>query len=107
MHRKYINTDVRDLIPSQVPCQERVNGLFVRCAEPGRTRPTEAASLVGDVETAERRAVRRLEVELRQRRPVDPPEGRPDPVWEAERVADRQAHVGQAELGDGRAVGEL
>ena len=53
------------------------------------------------------REVGRLEVEPATARPVDPTERGADAVRVAERVADRQAHVGHAELGDRRPVGEL
>ena len=78
-----------------------------RSAPPARCRRARPASYAS-ARHSERLACRAISKSRRaERRPVDPAERRADAVRVAERVADRQAHVGQAELGDRRPVGEL
>ena len=96
-----------DRQPRDAAVEERGHRDLVGGVEPGRRRVTDAAGLVGQAQAREGVEVGRLEVEPAQLGPVDAPERRADAVGIGERVPDRQAHVGQRELGDGGAVGEL
>ena len=72
-----------------------------RCASPGPARRRRRAAGTG------RHRHRGLERELAERGPVDGAERLVEPGRRAQREADREAHVGHRELGDGRAVDEL
>ena len=66
-----------------------------------------SAGLVGQRKAAEGGHVGRLEVEAAELRPVDATKGGADASRVGEGVPDGQAHVGQRQLRDGAAVGEL
>ncbi len=73
----------------------------------GRRGLVGAQRCVGEVERWEARAIRRFEIEAFELRKIQPRQVEREPLRMGQRHGDRDAHVGQPQLGQHRAVPEL
>ncbi len=86
---------------------ESIDCDFVGSVVDGGQGATGEAGLAGEVECREVVRARRLEFEFREAGEIEWRESALDAIWPGERVLDREAHVGAAELREDRAIDEF